>query len=119
MAAQSGGLDLLRQSYDPLSPDGPGHFPVVYAKSIAMFDAEPELDLATFGAVTAPTLVLQGDRDVVTVEHSAAGSDGPAGRPAGRAARHPRALPPAVNPLLISFLRGTVSAVLADFLSSE
>ena len=51
-------LGFLRQGYDPFSPDGPGHFPVVYAKTMAMIDAEPELDLATFRAVPAPTLVL-------------------------------------------------------------
>ena len=115
-------MDLLRQGYDPLSPDGPEHFPVVYAKSIAMVDAEPELDLATFGMVTAPTLVLQGDRDVVTVEHSAAVANAlPDARLAVLPGTHalPLELPGVVNPLLIAFLRGTVSASLADFLSSE
>ena len=64
--------DLLRQGYDRVSPDGPGHFPAVYAKTLAMIDSEPELDLATLGTVRAPTLVLQGDRDEVTVDHGAA-----------------------------------------------
>ena len=112
-------MDLLRQGYDPLSPDGPGHFPVVYAKSIAMIDTEPELDLATFGAVTAPTLVLQGDRDVVTVEHSAAVAKAlPDARLAVLPGTHalPLELPGVINPLLIAFLRGTVSAGFAEFL---
>jgi pimeloyl-ACP methyl ester carboxylesterase len=115
-------MDLLRQGYDPLSPDGPGHFPVVYAKSLAMFDTEPELDLAMFGAVTAPTLVLQGDRDVVTVEHSAAVAKAlPDARLAVLPGTHalPLELPGVVNPLLISFLHGTVSAGLAEFLGSQ
>lgn len=105
-------MDLLRQGYDPLSPDGPGHFPVVYAKTVAMYDAEPELDLATFGAVTAPALVLQGDRDEVTLEHGAAVAAAlPHGRLAVLPGTHglPLELPDVVNPLLISFLGGTVS----------
>jgi pimeloyl-ACP methyl ester carboxylesterase len=99
--------------------DGPGHFPVVYAKSIAMMDTEPELDLGTFGAVTAPTLVLQGDRDVLTVEHGALVAKAlPDARLAVLPGTHalPLELPGVVNPLLISFLGGTVSAAFADFL---
>jgi pimeloyl-ACP methyl ester carboxylesterase len=102
-------VGLLRQGYDPVSPDGPAHFPVVYAKTIAMFDTEPELDLATFAAVTAPTLVLQGDRDAVTLEHGAAVAAAlPEGRLAVLPGTHalPVELPGVVNPLLVSFLRG-------------
>jgi pimeloyl-ACP methyl ester carboxylesterase len=57
---------FLRQGYDQVSPDGPGHFPVVYAKMMAMIDSEPELDLAALGTVLTPILVVQGDRDEVT-----------------------------------------------------
>src|SRR5215471_18463722 len=64
--------NFLRQGYDPLSPDGPAHFDVVYAKTMAMIDSEPEIDLAALGAVSSPALVLQGDQDEVTLEHSAA-----------------------------------------------
>src|SRR5215831_21396859 len=105
--------DLLRQGYDPVSPDGPGHFPVVYAKTLAMIDSEPELDLATLGTVGAPTLVLQGDRDEVTLDHGAAvaaalGNARLAVLPATHAL--PLELPDVVNALLIAFLRGTISA---------
>ena len=106
-------IDFLRQGYDPFSPDGPGHFPVVYAKTMAMIDAEPELDLATLGAVPAPTLVLQGDRDEVTLEHGAAVAAAlPDARLAVLPGSHalPLELPGVVNPLLITFLRGTMSA---------
>ena len=105
--------DLLRQGYDPVSPDGPGHFPVVYAKTLAMIDSEPELDLATLGAVRAPTLVLQGDRDEVTLDHGAAvaaalGNARLAVLPATHAL--PLELPGVVNALLMAFLRGSISA---------
>jgi len=105
--------DFLRRGYDPVSPDGPGHFPVVYAKTLAMIDSEPELDLATLGTVLAPTLVLQGDRDEVTLDHGAAvaAALGNA-RLAVLPGTHglPLELPGAVNALLLAFLRGDISA---------
>jgi pimeloyl-ACP methyl ester carboxylesterase len=61
--------DFLRQGYDLVSPDGPGHFEVVHAKTMTMIDSEPEIDLAALTAVSARALVLQGDRDEVTLEH--------------------------------------------------
>src|SRR4029453_2264709 len=51
---------------------GPQHFPVVYAKTMRMVTTEPELDLGSLALFTAPTLVLQGDRGEVTLEHGAA-----------------------------------------------
>jgi pimeloyl-ACP methyl ester carboxylesterase len=90
-----------------VSPDGPEHFPVVYAKTMAMLDAEPELDLATLAGVGAPTLVLQGDRDEVTLEHGVAVAAALAhGRLAVLPGTHalPLELPGVVNPLLASFL---------------
>jgi pimeloyl-ACP methyl ester carboxylesterase len=101
-------MDLLREGYDPFSPDGPEHFPVVFAKTMAMIDTEPELDLATFSSVPARTLVLQGDRDEVTLEHGAAVAAAlPDARLAVLPGSHvlPLELPDVVNPLLISFLR--------------
>lgn len=48
----------------------------VYAKTMMMIDSEPEIDLAKLAAVSAPALVLQGDRDEVTLEHEAGLSKG-------------------------------------------
>lgn len=102
-------MTFLRLEYDQVSPDGPDHFPIVYEKTMHMFDTEPQLDLAAFSAVTAPTLVLQGDRDDVTIEHSlavvAALQDA---RLAVLPGTHllPVETPDVVNPLLVSFLRG-------------
>jgi pimeloyl-ACP methyl ester carboxylesterase len=101
-------MTVLRAGYDPVSPDGPEHFPIVYEKTLQMIRTEPELDLAALGSVTAPTLVLQGDRDEVTVEHSVAvaGALGD-GRLAVLPGSHglPIEAPDVVNPLIISFLR--------------
>jgi pimeloyl-ACP methyl ester carboxylesterase len=105
--------DFLRQGYDPVSPDGPGHFEVVYAKTMAMIDSEPEIDLAALASVSAPALVLQGDRDEVTVEHGNAVAKALGdGRLAVLPGTHalPLELPELVNALLISFLKEAVPA---------
>jgi pimeloyl-ACP methyl ester carboxylesterase len=102
-------ITFLRSGYDPVSPDGPGHFEVVYEKTLHMLATEPEIDLATLTAVTAPTLVLQGDRDEVTIDHSLAVVDALAdARLAVLPGTHglPIELPDVVNPLIVSFLRG-------------
>jgi len=105
--------EFLRQAYDPVSPDGPEHFEVVYAKAMTMIDHEPEIDLAALASVSAPALVLQGDQDEVTLEHGAAvaAALGDA-RLAVLPGTHglPIELPGLVNALLISFLSGALPA---------
>lgn len=101
---------FLRRAYDPVSPDGPDHFSVVHAKMMHMIATEPEIALDTLAGVTAPTLVLQGDQDEVTVEHSLAVVAAlPEARLAVLPGTHtlPLERPELVNPLIISFLRGT------------
>jgi pimeloyl-ACP methyl ester carboxylesterase len=101
-------MTFLRAGYDPVSPDGPEHFTVVYDKTMKMLAAEPEIELATLSDVTAATLVLQGDRDEVTLEHSVAVVDAlPHARLAVLPGSHalPIELPGVVNALLVDFLR--------------
>ena len=72
-----------------------------------MIDSEPEIDLAALGAVSSPALVLQGDQDEVTLEHSVAAlADG---RLAVLPGTHllPLEQPGLVNALLVSFLQGS------------
>jgi pimeloyl-ACP methyl ester carboxylesterase len=100
-------MGFLRAEYDLVSPDGPEHFPVVYAKTVQMLAAEPELELASLATVVAPTLVLQGDRDEVTLEHGAAVASAlPHGRLAVLPGTHalPVEIPGVVNALLLWFL---------------
>jgi len=107
-------MGFLRAGYDPVSPDGPEHFPVVYAKTMHMLETEPELDLASLAVVGAPTLVLQGDRDEVTLEHGAAVASAlPHGRLAVLPGTHalPMESPGVVNALLLWFLAGATPAV--------
>jgi pimeloyl-ACP methyl ester carboxylesterase len=107
-------MGFLRAGYDPVSPDGPEHFPVVYAKTLQLLATEPELELASLAVVAAPTLVLQGDRDEVTLEHGAAvASVLPHGRLAVLPGTHalPVESPVVVNALLLWFLAGAMPAV--------
>jgi pimeloyl-ACP methyl ester carboxylesterase len=62
----------LHEVYDRVSPDGPEHFPVVLEKMLRMWHEEPDITLSELAGVRAPTLVMQGDDDIVEVEHSAA-----------------------------------------------
>lgn len=99
--------DFLRQSYDPFSPDGPEHFPVVYGKTLDMIAAEPRIPLSELARIEAETLVLQGDRDEVTLEHSARVVEAiPRARLAVLPGSHalPLEQPAVVNALLAHFL---------------
>lgn len=101
---------FLRRFYDPVSPDGPDHFAVVHEKMLHMFATEPEIALDALAGVTAPTLLLQGDRDEVTVEHSLSVVAAlPNARLAVLPGTHtlPLEYPQLVNELVIAFLSGT------------
>lgn len=65
----------IRAAYDRLSPDGPEHFPVVFEKLAAVWRTEPSHALADLARLAPPTLLMVGDRDVLTVEHAAAMRD--------------------------------------------
>jgi pimeloyl-ACP methyl ester carboxylesterase len=111
---REGAMRFLRAGYDSVSPDGPAHFEVVFDKMLAMIATEPEIELSALAAVTASTLVLQGDRDEVTVAHSAAVAEAlPDGRLAVLPGSHalPVECPDIVNPLLVAFLRGAPTEI--------
>ena len=109
LAAGDAAMGFLRAGYDAVSPDGPEHFPVIYAKTLQMVRTEPEIDLETLHTVGAPTLVLQADRDEVTVEHSIdVVKSLPDARFSVLPGTHARPVesPEVVNPLLVAFLAG-------------
>jgi pimeloyl-ACP methyl ester carboxylesterase len=64
--------DVLVRGYAELSPDGPEHFPVVWAKLARMNWEEPTLTTSDLSRVTSRTLVMLGDDDEVTLEHAIA-----------------------------------------------
>jgi pimeloyl-ACP methyl ester carboxylesterase len=63
-------LGDLVTHYNASSPDGPEHFPVVFAKMQHLFLNEPNLTAEDLAAIQTPTLVLAADRDLMTIEHT-------------------------------------------------
>ena len=61
--------DLIGR-YDTLSPDGPGHFPIIFEKTKKMWLNEPNISPKELSKISAPTLVMAADRDAVTLEHT-------------------------------------------------
>jgi pimeloyl-ACP methyl ester carboxylesterase len=62
----------LVAAYAEVSPDGAEHLPVVTAKIAKSVAEEPGLIVADLGAVACRTLVMVGDDDIVTLEHTLA-----------------------------------------------
>ncbi|MFC4122713.1 alpha/beta fold hydrolase [Nonomuraea zeae] len=67
-----GVLQLLAPRYGEVSPDGEKHFPVVVEKLLRMVFEEPTLTEDDLGRITGRTLVVAGDDDAVTLEHTIA-----------------------------------------------
>ena len=56
-----------------VSPDGPGHFPVIAAKLHRMHSEEPTLSVADLAGYPGPSLVMVGDDDhEIPMEHTLA-----------------------------------------------
>jgi pimeloyl-ACP methyl ester carboxylesterase len=62
---------FVREAYERLSPDGPDHFAVVFEKLVTVWRTQPRHGSAELMRVAAPTLLLLGDNDVLTIEHAA------------------------------------------------
>lgn len=110
-AAGDAAMDFLRPEYDEVSPDGPRHFSVVFAKTMQMIRSGPELDLTDLSDIASETLVLQGDRDDVTLAHGAAVAAAlTRGRLAVLPGTHalPLESPKLVGAVLVSWLRDGV-----------
>ena len=60
----------FREVYERLSPDGPSHWPVVLERIQRMWAVEPDYTLEQMASIQAPTLVIVGDRDLITAEHA-------------------------------------------------
>jgi pimeloyl-ACP methyl ester carboxylesterase len=72
---------LFATSYAERSPDGKDHFDVVMAKTVAQFSTEPTLTIEDIATISAPTLVLVGDDDLIELNHTESRYEAlPAGR---------------------------------------
>jgi pimeloyl-ACP methyl ester carboxylesterase len=60
----------VSDGYAQLSPDGAEHWPVVLGRLKTMWAAEPSFTNEELQRIRAPTLLVIGDRDIVTPEHA-------------------------------------------------
>jgi pimeloyl-ACP methyl ester carboxylesterase len=63
-------MQELAIPYKDLSPDGPEHFPVVFAKIMRMWKTEPKLTVEQLATIAVPSLIISADRDMITLEHT-------------------------------------------------
>lgn len=63
-------MAMFRSMYEASSPDGPEHWPVMFDKMMEMFKDQPNIKPDELGSIKVPTLVVSGDDDVVTIEHT-------------------------------------------------
>ena len=63
-------LQSLAAAYAERSPDGPEHFEAVARKTFTLFGSEPTMTVEDLAGITAPTLVMSGDDDLPTLEHT-------------------------------------------------
>jgi len=64
--------EFVGAAYGEASPDGREHLPVVARKLARMWAEEPTLTPLDLRSITAPTLVMAGDDDAITLEHTVA-----------------------------------------------
>jgi pimeloyl-ACP methyl ester carboxylesterase len=109
---------VFRSQYDPFSPDGPDHFPVVFAKMRHLWQQEPNIALQELARIEAPTLLIQGDRDLVDVRHTAAVAEAiPDAQMAvvpGASHAAPVEKPDLVNRLILDFLAEDQAPIMFD-----
>jgi pimeloyl-ACP methyl ester carboxylesterase len=60
----------VSDDYTRLSPDGAEHWPVVLGRLKLMWAGEPSFTNEELESIEAPTLLIVGDRDIVTPEHA-------------------------------------------------
>jgi pimeloyl-ACP methyl ester carboxylesterase len=60
----------LVSRYEEISPDGPSHFPVVLEKTKRLWLNEPNIPGEELAKISAPTIVMAGDRDSIPIEHT-------------------------------------------------
>jgi pimeloyl-ACP methyl ester carboxylesterase len=58
------------EAYRCLSPDGADHWPIVLERLQRMWAVEPNFTRDEMQSIKAATLIIVGDRDLVTPEHA-------------------------------------------------
>jgi pimeloyl-ACP methyl ester carboxylesterase len=57
-------------TYKAMSPDGVGHWPVFLQKVLTLYKTWPGLSPAEIAAITAPTMIVIGDRDEFSLQQA-------------------------------------------------
>jgi pimeloyl-ACP methyl ester carboxylesterase len=63
-------LEMFRSLYSASSPDGPEHWPIIFAKMVEMISTQPDIKPDGLARIKSPTLVISSDDDMVTLEHT-------------------------------------------------
>lgn len=71
MSPDDEALEMPRQMYAEMSPDGADHFAVVFDKLMRMWAEEPELTTGDLASIETPVLVMAGDGDLIPLDHTA------------------------------------------------
>ncbi|MFF2553407.1 alpha/beta fold hydrolase [Nocardia sp. NPDC058058] len=104
-------MRYLGSNYGAVSPDGEEHFPIVARKLAEMWETQPDLTPEDLKAVSTRTLVMSGDDDSVSLEHTIA---------LYRAiADSELAIIPGTSHLLVMEKPNEVYPLIADFLTND
>jgi pimeloyl-ACP methyl ester carboxylesterase len=60
----------VSREYAELSPDGADHADDLLARIVHMWETEPAIEPSALSAITAPVLVMAGDADIITLDHT-------------------------------------------------
>ena len=104
-------VQFLGPAYGEVSPDGEDHFPVLARKIGEMARNEPHLAAADLAAITARTLVMYADDDLMTLAHAVAMYDA--------LPNAELAVVPGTSHFLTQEKPHLVNAILLDFLVNE
>jgi pimeloyl-ACP methyl ester carboxylesterase len=102
---------FLGPAYGEVSPDGEDHFPVVATKVGEMAAREPNLEASELAKVTARSLVMFSDDDLVTLQHSTEMYDA--------LPNAELAIVPGTSHFLTQEKAHLVNAIVLDFLTNE
>jgi len=61
---------FIREPYERLSPNGAGHWPILFARVQHMWETQPNFSHTQLAGIIAPTLVIAGDRDAFSPEYT-------------------------------------------------
>jgi pimeloyl-ACP methyl ester carboxylesterase len=104
-------MAMFREMYEATSPDGGDHWPVVVGKLTDMYRTQPTIRPEDLARITAPTLVLVGDDDLMTLEHTIA---------LYRAIPNSQlAVVPGTSHVLLMEKPGEVNHIILDFLAND